>query len=58
MRVRVSCVKIYDVSDLMPEFKEYQDDHPLTLSALQDFIMDRFVHPNFDECDVEMEIVR
>jgi len=56
MKIKVSCSKVYDTDDLMPEFLEWQDDHLLTFSALEDFILDRFIAPNFDSCDVLMEI--
>lgn len=56
MRVKVTCTKIYDTDDLMEEFIAYQDDYPLTFESLEEFILDRFINPNFDNCDVKMEV--
>lgn len=50
MKIKVTHEFIYDTenSDLWNEFQEFQDDHALTFSALEAFILDRFINPNFD----------
>lgn len=50
MKIKVMHEFIYDTenSDLWNEFQEFQDDHALTFRALEAFIIDRFINPNFD----------
>ena len=50
MKIKVTHEFIYDTEDkeFWGEFLEYQDDHALTFSALQEFVLDRFINPNFD----------
>ena len=50
MQIKVTHSFIYDTEDqeFFNEFQEYMDDHPLTLTALQEFVIDRFINPNFD----------
>lgn len=50
MKIRVTHEFIYDTenSKLWNEFQEFQDDHALTFPALEAFITDRFINPNFD----------
>lgn len=60
MLIRVTHEVIYDTdnSDFMKEFVEYQDDYALTLPALEAFIVDRFINPNFDSNGhTEIEII-
>lgn len=59
MKIKVTYSFVYDTDNIgfMNEFQEFQDDHPLTLSALQGFIIDRFINPNFDrggKMDIEI----
>lgn len=60
MQVKITHSFIYDTDDkdFRKDFEEYQGDHPLTFSALQEFIIDRFINPNFDKNGItKMEIV-
>lgn len=49
MRVRLTVSKEYDVQSLMPEIQNYAEGFPITFSMIEEFIVDRFVNPNFDE---------
>lgn len=60
MKIKVTHSFMYDTedSDFRQEFEEYMDDHTLTLHALEEFIIDRFIDPNFDMGGITvMEIV-
>jgi hypothetical protein len=60
MQIKITHSFIYDTedSDFREEFQEYQGDHPMTLDSLQEFIIDRFINPNFDNNGITvMEIV-
>jgi hypothetical protein len=60
MKIRVTHSAIYDTEDkdFNDEFQEYMDDHTLTFSALEEFILDRFINPNFDNAGkTSIEIV-
>ena len=60
MKIKVTHSFIYDTEnqDFFNEFQEYMDDHPLTLPALEEFVIDRFINPNFDMGGITvMEIV-
>ena len=50
MKIKLTHTVTYDTSDkeFQNELLEHQDDHTLTLNALEEFIVDRFVNPNFD----------
>lgn len=50
MQIKVTHSFVYDTEnpDFWGQFQEYMDDHPLTFSALQEFVLDRFINPNFD----------
>ena len=50
MQIKVTHSFIYDTEDveLIKEFQEYMDDHILTFSGFEEFIIDRFINPNFD----------
>ena len=48
MRVRLTVSKEYDVQALMPDIQNYAEGHPITFSMIEEFIVDRFVNPNFD----------
>jgi len=50
VKIKVTHEFIYDTenSELWNEFQEFQDDHALTFPALEAFIIDRFINPNFD----------
>lgn len=50
MKVKVTHTFVYDTKDkqFWDEFEGYQGDHPLTFDALREFIIDRFINPNFD----------
>lgn len=59
MQIRVTHVSIYDTDDkeFWQEYLEYMGDHVLRFSGLQEFIVDRFINPNFDKGHTEIEIV-
>lgn len=60
MKIKVTHAFVYDTEDLelIKEFQEYMDDHALSISGFQEFIIDRFINPNFDMGGVTtMEIV-
>lgn len=50
MKIKVTHSFVYDTDDkeFFNEYLEYMDDHPLTISSLNEFIIDRFINPNFD----------
>lgn len=50
MKIKVTHSAIYDTEDkdFNYEFQEYMDDHTLTFAALEEFIIDRFINPHFD----------
>ncbi len=50
MKIQLTHTVTYDTQDLelQTQFFDYQDDRMLTLSALQEFLVDRFINPNFD----------
>lgn len=50
MKIKVTHSFIYDTEDIefFKEYMEYMDDHTLTLPSLEEFIIDRFINPNFD----------
>lgn len=57
MKIKITIGKIYDTDDVMEEFLQFQDDYPPTLSALEEFIIDRFVSPHFDaDIDVVVQV--
>ena len=60
MKIKVTHSFIYNTEDkdFKQEFEEYMGDHTLTLPALEEFIIDRFINPNFDMGGITvMEIV-
>lgn len=59
MKIKVTHEVVYDTDnqDFWNEFLEYQDDHTLTFPALEGFVVDRFINPNFDKGKTRMEIV-
>jgi len=60
MQVKITHSFIYDTDSIefRNEFQEYQGDHPMTFDSLQEFIIDRFINPNFDSNGTTvMEIV-
>lgn len=50
MKIKLTHTITYDTKDqeFQNEFLEHQDDHPVTLTALEEFMIDRFINPNFD----------
>lgn len=50
MKIQATHTFTYDTGDheFWNEFLEYMDDHTLTMSALHEFVIDRFINPNFD----------
>ena len=59
MKIKVTHTFTYDTNDKQfnKEFEEWMDDHPLTIEALKESIVDRFINPNFDRNGkTEMEI--
>lgn len=59
MLIKATHSVVYDTDnqEFMKEFLEYQDDHTPTLFALQAFIVDRFINPNFDGGNTKIEIM-
>lgn len=60
MKIKVTHAIIYDTQDkeFMEEYFQYMDDHQKTLAGFEEFIIDRFINPNFDMGGVTlMEIV-
>lgn len=60
MKIKVTHTFTYDTNDTQfhDEFAEYMDDHTHTLPALEEFVIDRFINPNFDMGGTtEMEII-
>jgi hypothetical protein len=59
MKIQVIHTVIYDTNEqgFVREFTQSVDDYPATLSALEVFIKDRFIDPNFDKGTTTMEIV-
>jgi hypothetical protein len=60
MKIKVTHEVVYDTrnQDFMEEFMQYMDDHPKSFSGFQEFIIDRFINPNFDRGgETTMEIV-
>jgi hypothetical protein len=51
MKIKVTHSFVYDTDNLefWKEFEEYMDDHTLTFPSLQEFVIDRFINPNFDK---------
>ena len=61
MKIKVTHSFVYDTENeqFFNEFLEYMDDHTLTIPALEEFVIDRFINPNFDMGGItEMEIVK
>lgn len=50
MKLLVNHSFIYDTDDkdLWMEYLDSRDGYPHTLSSLEEFILDRFINPNFD----------
>lgn len=48
MKLEVTHTVVYDLDEILPEFIESQGDHDLTIDAICDFVIDRFISPNFD----------
>ena len=59
MKIKVTHEVVYDTEDneFMTEYLEYMDDHKLTLSSFQEFIVDRFINPNFDKGNTSVEVL-
>lgn len=60
MKIKLDVSIIYDTDDkqLWNEYLEYMDDHTLTITSLQEFLIDRYINPNFDKAKtVSMELV-
>jgi hypothetical protein len=59
MKIKVTHEVVYDTKDIefMNEFMEYMDDHPLSFSGFEEFIVDRFINPNFDKGRTNVEIL-
>ena len=51
MKIKVTNIAIYDLDDqeLLKEYLEWIDDYEATFENLKEFIMDRFINPNFDQ---------
>lgn len=51
MKVKLDVSIVYDTGDkeLWNEYLEYMGDHPLTMTSLQSFLIDRYINPNFDK---------
>jgi hypothetical protein len=51
MKIKVTHSFVYDSEDpeFFEEFRQYMDDHILSFSGFQEFIIDRFINPNFDK---------
>lgn len=50
MKIKLTHSIVYDTEDkgLWGEYLEYMDDHRLSFSGLEEFLIDRFIVPNFD----------
>lgn len=50
MKIKLKHTVVYDTNDseLWSEFVESQGDYPLVFTALEEFLVDRFINPNFD----------
>lgn len=59
MKIKVTHEVVYDTKDIefMTEFMEYMDDHALSFSGFEEFIIDRFINPNFDKGRTSVEIL-
>ena len=59
MKIKVTHETVYDTDnqEFMNEFLEYMDDHPLRFSGFEEFIIDRFINPNFDKGNTSIEIL-
>jgi len=59
MKIKVTHEVIYDTNEqgFITEFTQSLDDYPAGLNALETFIKDRFISPNFDKGTTTMEIV-
>jgi hypothetical protein len=60
MKLKVTHTVVYDTHDteFMEEYFQYMDDHKKTISGFEEFIIDRFINPNFDMGGTtELEIV-
>ena len=59
MRIKVTHEVVYDTNDqeFMGEVMQYMDDHRKTFSGFQEFIVDRFISPNFDKGLTSIEII-
>jgi hypothetical protein len=51
MKLKVTHTVVYDTQDkeFMEEYFQYMDDHRKTLASFEEFIIDRFINPNFDK---------
>lgn len=59
MKIKVTHEVIYDTQDkeFFQGFLEYMDDHNLTFAGFEEFIVDRFINPNFDKGKTNLEIL-
>jgi len=57
MKLRLTVSKVYDITDegLLKDYNEWMLDYPRTLSSLEEFLIDRFVAPHFDN-DIEVDV--
>lgn len=61
MKVKVTHTFTYDTNDKQfnKEFEEWMGDHTPTFESLKEFIIDRFINPNFDRNGkTELEITK
>jgi hypothetical protein len=61
MKVQVTHTFTYDTNSkqFKSEFEEWMGDHTHTFESLKEFIIDRFINPNFDLGGAtELEIVK
>lgn len=58
MKIKLKVEVVYDIEELMPEIREKDDDYPTTFESIREFVLDRFVDPNFDPAStVTLEVV-
>lgn len=60
MKIKLETSVVYDTDDkqLWTEYLDYMDDRMLTITSLQEFLIDRYINPNFDMARVvTMEII-